>query len=77
MFEPTQMRVNGLKCYRFVFTGVVAMIYVSGQVPSPGFMRWALDPKKPVRIYDGELSEFRFMRDAWNRVAETTKNVSI
>ena len=77
MFEPTYMRVGGLKCYRFVFTGVIAMIYVSGQVPSTRFMRLALGPEKPVRIYDGELSEFRFLREVWNRVAETTKDVVI
>jgi hypothetical protein len=40
-------------------------------------MRLALAPEKPVMIYDGELSEFRFLRDVWNRVAETTKDVVI
>lgn len=77
MFEPTYMRVEGLKCYRFVFTGFIVLTYVSSQVPSSRFMRLALSPEKPVIVYDGELNEFRFLREVWNRVAETTKDVVI
>jgi hypothetical protein len=51
--------------------------FVSEQTPSDKFMRIVLTPEKPVTTYDSELSEHRFLRDVWNRPAETTKNVQI
>lgn len=77
MVEPTYMRVEHLKCYRLVITGFVVLIFVSQQTPSDKFMRIVLTPEKPVITYDSELSEHRFLRDVWNRAAETTKNVQI
>jgi hypothetical protein len=77
MVDPTYMRVEHLKCYRLVITGFVVLIFVSQQTPSQKFMRLMLAPGKPVITYDSELSDHRFLREVWNRAAESTKDVQI
>jgi hypothetical protein len=77
MTEPTYMRIDGLKCYRLMMTGFIFFVFVSKQNPSSRWLRLAIAPDKPVTTYDIELSEVGFLREVWNRVAETTKDVHI
>ena len=75
MFGPTYMRLEGLKCYRFLLTGFIVLFFVSSHLPSEKFMRMVLSPERPVTVFDGDLEEFRFLREAWNRASETTRDV--
>jgi hypothetical protein len=75
--QPTHMRYSGRKCYRFVFGGFVIFIFVANQPPPDPFPRLVLDPEQPVRTYDAELGEFPFLRESWEKAAQTTKDAII
>jgi hypothetical protein len=77
MVDPTYMRVDGRKCYRLLLAGFLVLIFVAS-LPAPGSVpRLVLSPTMPIRGYDAELCEFAFLRDVWNRAAETKKDVNI
>lgn len=66
--EPTYMRVQGHKCYRFVMRGFLILIYVSGHDLPEILKRLAIRPDEFLTTYDAEFSEFAFLRDVWNNI---------
>jgi hypothetical protein len=77
MVQPTYVKIEGRKCYRFLLSGFLVYIFVSSQ-PLPGkYPEFVLSPQKTVCGYDMEFSHFRFLRDAWNLAGRTTRNVEI
>jgi hypothetical protein len=78
MPEPTPGRLStGHKTYRFVISGFVIFFVVSSHSLDQRFTRLLLRPEAPLRIFPRELTEFTFLRETWNRAAETTKDVVI
>lgn len=77
MVEPTPTRFEGRKCYRFVLSGFVILIFVSSHDAPEKFLRHVLSPNRPIETYDNELGDFGFLREVWNKGAETTKDVLI
>jgi hypothetical protein len=74
LVEPTHMRVNGRRCYRFVIRGFVVFIYVANHKIPDEQERLALHSDSTVKTYDAELGEFAFLRYVWDTVRETTRN---
>lgn len=74
MVEPTHARIEGHKCYRFVFGGFVFMIYVSSHGVPPKIKKLILTDSLPLFLYPMELSEIGFLRDVWNRAKDSTQN---
>lgn len=73
--EPTHMRVEGRKCYRFVMGGFVILMFVAA-VPAPHpYPLGILDPTRPVHSFDSELSDWKFLAYAWETTARTTRDV--
>lgn len=77
MVEPTHMRAEGQMCYRFVMMGFVILIIVSNQNPPKLYEKLIIDPAHPIRTYDSELTDFKFLKAVWDKVGETTKDVEI
>lgn len=77
MVNPTYMRVEGRLCYRFLLSGFVVLIFVASHGPPPSFARFVLAPDSPVRGYDADFREFRFLSEVWDLAARTTKDVEI
>jgi hypothetical protein len=75
MVEPTFAKIEGHKCYRFVFGGFVFMIFVSSHRLPSKFEKILLTDKKPLFLYPTELREFPFLRDVWNRAKDSTRGV--
>lgn len=73
--EPTPGRIEGHKCYRFVFGGFVFMFFVSNHNLPAKFERTVLADSGPVFLYPTELAEFAFLRDVWNRAKDSTRDV--
>ena len=73
--EPTHMRVEGRKCYRFVMGGFLIMMFVAG-IPAPEpFPQAVLDPSRPVQSLESELGDWKFLVYAWETTARTTRDV--
>lgn len=70
--EPTYMRIDGRRCYRFVFMGFIVLIFVSNQRLPRKTEQAVLSPERPVTCYDAELNELQFLREVWQKAAETT-----
>jgi len=77
MIEPTYCRVEGRKCYRFLISGFLVLIFVASHSLPNGYDKVVLSPDKAVISYDTELSEFKFLREGWEMAAQTTKDVDI
>ena len=77
MVEPTPTGFEGRRCYRFVLAGFVVLIFVSSHNAPEKFLRHVLSANRPIETYDNELARFGFLREVWNKGAETTKNVAI
>jgi len=77
MVEPTPTRFEGRRCYRFVLAGFVILIFVSRHTAPEKFLKHVLSPDRPIETYDNELANFGFLREVWNRGAQTTKDVAI
>src|ERR1035437_506423 len=75
MVEPTFCRIEGHKCYRFVFGGFVFMVFVSSHNIPPKFEKVLLTDNSPLFLYPTELSDFAFLRDVWNRAKDSTRDV--
>ncbi|AHF94146.1 hypothetical protein OPIT5_06415 [Opitutaceae bacterium TAV5] len=69
MVEPTYMRVEGRRCYRFVMAGFVVLIFVASLPPPQPYPRLALSPTSPIKSFDSELQEFKFLRVGWDAAA--------
>jgi len=77
MIEPMPTRYEARKCYWFVLAGFVVLIFVASHDAPLKFLRHVLSPNRPIETYDKELISFGFLRDVWNKSAETTKDVVI
>jgi hypothetical protein len=77
MVEPTPMKIGAQRCYRFVVTGFVILMFVGSHDPPEKFLRHVLSPNRPIETYDNELGDFGFLREVWNKSAETTRDVEI
>lgn len=77
MVEPTYMRIEGQKCYRFVIMGFVIIIIVSSQNPPKSLKLLTIAPSLPIRTLDTEVADFKFLKELWDEVGETTKDVKI
>ena len=75
LVEPTLVKWQGHKCYRFVFGGFVILYYVSSHRLPPSYERIILNTHKPMRFQLTELHEHKFLRVLWDRVAVSTKDV--
>lgn len=75
--EPTHMRFEGRKCYRFVLGGFVVFVFVAAELPPEPFPRLILDPSRAIHTFDGELGDFPFLKYVWEKAAETTRNVEL
>lgn len=75
MVTPTFAKVEGHKCYRFVFGGFVFMFFVSSHSLPSKFEKILLTNNIPLFLYPTELSEFAFLRDVWNRAKDSTRDV--
>jgi hypothetical protein len=71
MVEPTYMKVEGRRCYRFVMTGFVVLIFVSSMPAPDPFPRICLSPSGPIKSFDSELREFMFLQEVWDRAANS------
>jgi len=69
MTEPTPMTFEHRKYYRFVMSGFVIIMGVSALSPSKMMLNMLLSPEKPVRSFDAELAEFRFLNGIPARMA--------
>lgn len=77
MVEPTYMRVDGRRCYRIVVRGFVVIIYVdSVKIVYPHTIL-VMDPEKPIRTFDSDLGDFKFLKRVWETAARTTKDIEI
>jgi hypothetical protein len=72
--EPTPCRIEGHKCYRFVFGGFVFLFFVSNHNLPPKLQRTCLADTGPVLLYPTELAEFAFLTDVWNRAKDSTRD---
>lgn len=63
--EPTYCRIEGHKVYRFVFTGIVLMCFVSNHSLSERWSRLLLGSSDHVTIYRADLPELAFLRKVW------------
>jgi len=69
MVEPTYMRIEGRRYYRFVMAGFVVFAFVSSSPAPAPFSRLCISPYASVKSFDSDLSEFRFLREVWDRAA--------
>jgi hypothetical protein len=60
MVEPTPCKVDGRRCYRFVFFGFVFLVFVSSHGPPPTMTKLLIRDDRPIEIYPTELHELRF-----------------
>jgi hypothetical protein len=70
MVEPTYMRVDGRRCYRFVMAGFVVLVFVTSLSAPEPFSRLCISPHTTIKSFDSEFSEFRFLREVWDRAAK-------
>lgn len=73
--EPTHMRVEGRKCYRFVMGGFVILIFVSSETIPDSCVSGVFDPLKMVQSFDTEMRDWPFLVHAWETTARTTRDV--
>ena len=71
LVEPTYMRVEGRRCYRFVMMGFVVLVYVAGHQISIEQQKLAIGRDQTVRTFDVELEEFEFLRRVSNTARES------
>ena len=75
MFEPTYARIEGHRCYRFVFGGFLFMTFVSSHGIPRGYERIAITPDGQMRIFAREFSFFSFLSRAWDKATEKVANI--
>lgn len=72
LVEPTHMKVDGHMCYRIVMRGFVFLLFVSGHPVPQQQLNLAISPERTVTTYDADVSQFKFLREVWNRAAAIT-----
>jgi hypothetical protein len=77
MVEPTSTKFEAHRCYRLVLAGFVVFTFVSSHSLPDKLLRHVVSPSRPIETYDKELASLGFLRQVWNRSAETTKDVEI
>jgi hypothetical protein len=77
MVNPTPARHDGRRTYRFVFGGIVAVVFVSKQPPPPKLERFLMGSTPSIQSFDAELRDFAFLRNVWNRASQSTKDMDI
>jgi hypothetical protein len=72
--QPAPARIDGHRCYRFVFGGFLFVLFVSSHNLPAEFQRTCLADTGRILLYPKELGEFRFLRDVWNRAKDSTRD---
>jgi hypothetical protein len=64
--QPTPSRLEGHRCYRFVFSGFIFYCHVTSHPVPSSMRRLTLQPNGTLIIGDTEIAEHPFLRDTFN-----------
>lgn len=75
--QPDALRIDGMRCYRFVFSGFVWVYFVASHPPNTNAQRFMLSEDGDITIYIKRFQELEYLKCFANNINNKVEKIAI